>query len=331
MPGSPTVRVGARRERVPCVPAPAGRDPDRYAPVIALSPIRSYSSVVTTMIGCHPELYGFPELLLWTAGTVGELLADPLREGSVTAPAFPAGLVRAIAELHDGAQGPGEVAAARTWLLARQSWPTCAVQDHLLDLAAPRHGVEKSPQTATGKDALERASRAYPRARFIHLTRHPATALHSINEHWLWSRRMRGLPAGLPPEMATQQWVACAATWLVAHRNALEFGGRISPGRMLRIRGEDVLAHPRRELTRVARWLGVSDEPQAVGQMLHPERGVFTKQGPPGARYGNDTKFIDQPVPHPVRCPEGHRLPASIRLPPPLVIKVEQLAAQLGY
>jgi len=82
---------------------------------------------------------------------------------------------------------------------------------------------------------------------------------------------------------------------------------------------------------RFARWLAVSDEPQAVGQMLHPERGVFTKQGPPGARYGNDTKFIGQPVPHAVWCPPGHRLPASIRLPSPLVIKVERLAAELGY
>ena len=65
--------------------------------------------------------------------------------------------------------------------------------------------------------------------------------------------------------------------------------------------------------------------------MLHPERGVFATHGPPGARYGNDRKFLDQPVPHPVRCPQGHRLPASIRLGPGLVTKVERLAAELGY
>jgi hypothetical protein len=299
--------------------------------VIVLSPSRSYSSVITTMIGCHPELYGFPELLLWTSATVGELLADPAREGSAAAPAFPAGLVRTIAELHHGAQGPDEVAAARTWLLARQSWPTCDVQDHLLDLVAPRHGAEKSPQTATDKDALERAARAYPRARFIHLTRHPATALPSINEHSLWSRRMLGMATDLPPEDASWQWVGCAAAWLVAHRNALEFAARAAPGRVIRVRGEDVLADPRHELTRIARWLGVSDDPGAVGEMLHPERSVFAKQGPPGARYGNDRKFLDGPVPHAVRCPPGPQLPASIRLAPVLVTRVERLAGELGY
>jgi hypothetical protein len=299
--------------------------------VLVLSPSRSYSSVITTMIGGHPELHGFPELLLWTSATVADLLADPARGGSHTAPAFPAGLVRAIAQLHHGAQGPDEVAAAQAWLLARRPWPACYVHDHLLDLVAPRHGVEKSPQTATEKRALERADLAYPRARFIHLTRHPATALPSINEHWLWSRRMLGQATDLLPAEASRQWVACAAAWLVAHRNALEFAARAGPGRVYRARAEDVLAEPAREMTRIARWLGVSDESAAVEHMLHPERGVFAKPGPPGARYGNDRKFLDRPVPHGVPCPQGHRLPASIRLAPGLVTQVERLAAELGY
>jgi Sulfotransferase family len=329
MAGSPTAQVAA--PRVPQVPAPPGRDPRRHAPVIVLSPSRSYSSVVTTMIGCHPELYGFPELLLWTAATVSEVLADPVRGGSPAAPAFPAGLVRALAELHDGAQGPDEAAAAQAWLLARQSWPACDVHDHLLDLVAPRRGVEKTPQTAVNSDALERVARAYPVARFIHLTRHPATALPSLNEHWLWSRRMQGMTTDLPQDEARWQWVECAASWLVAHWHALEFGARAGQDRVLRVRGEDVLADPRLELTRIARWLEISADPAAVGAMLHPERGVFAGHGPPGASGGNDRKFLDQPVPRAVRCPPGHRLPASIQLGPGLVTKVESLAAKLGY
>jgi hypothetical protein len=328
MPRSPGLATTHRR-RVP-PPSQSTRDPSRRA-VIVLSPIRSYSSVVATMIGCHPELYGFPELLLWTSETVGGLLADPARDGSAMAPAFPEGLVRAIAELHDGAQGPDEAAAARIWLLERRSWPTYAVHDHLLDLVAPRHGVEKTPQTVTDRQALGRAVRAYPRAQFIHLTRHPATALPSINEHFLWSRRMQGMNTDLPEGESTWQWLAAAATWLVAHRHALELGASAGPDRMLRVRGEDVLCDPRPELTRIARWLGVSDEPEAVEEMMHPERAAFAKLGPRGARYGNDPKFIHDPAPRPVRCPAERRLPASVNLAPKLVAKIELLAAELGY
>ncbi|MEA3277491.1 MAG: sulfotransferase, partial [Pseudomonadota bacterium] len=42
--------------------------------LIILSPPRSFSSVVSTVIGQHPDLYGFPELHLFIGDTVQEVI-----------------------------------------------------------------------------------------------------------------------------------------------------------------------------------------------------------------------------------------------------------------
>ena len=41
--------------------------------VIMLGPPRSFTSVVSAMVGQHPQLYGLPEVHLFTTETVGEL------------------------------------------------------------------------------------------------------------------------------------------------------------------------------------------------------------------------------------------------------------------
>ena len=44
-------------------------------PLVILSPARSFSSVVSTMIGEHPQLYGFPELHICTSDSLEDVIS----------------------------------------------------------------------------------------------------------------------------------------------------------------------------------------------------------------------------------------------------------------
>jgi hypothetical protein len=80
-------------------------------PVFVLSTARAYSSVVSTMIGQHPLLYGFPELKLFACPTIGEVEAS-LPGTSALIDRSP-GLVRAVAELLFGNQSLARPAGRR--------------------------------------------------------------------------------------------------------------------------------------------------------------------------------------------------------------------------
>ena len=64
---------------------------DFPTPLLILSPPRSFSSVVSTMLGQHPEMYGFPELP-FMGDTVREVIA--LKREHKVGHAIPPGLLR---------------------------------------------------------------------------------------------------------------------------------------------------------------------------------------------------------------------------------------------
>jgi hypothetical protein len=72
------------------------------------------------MLGMHPQLYAVPELCLFMADSVAELL-DIFR---LSQGPHVDGLLRTIAQLEFGAQQDGEIAAARGWLAQRSDWST---------------------------------------------------------------------------------------------------------------------------------------------------------------------------------------------------------------
>ena len=109
-----------------------------------------------------PELCAFPELALFRKDTVDELLTDPPGwRGSPTRLRL-AGVFRALAEHHDGEQTPETVDAAVSWLEERRAWSVGDLLDHLLALAAPRIGVEKSPESSSRDEYLARLERRLP-------------------------------------------------------------------------------------------------------------------------------------------------------------------------
>ena len=304
------------------VPQPE-RDPDRFRPVFVLAPARSNSSVVASMVGMHPDLYGFPELSLWRREKVRDLMADPSNGRGPSGQARTAGLARAIAEVFAGRQDVEAVGWARKWLEVRGEWEVACVFDELQARVSPLTAFEKSPENSNRQDHLDRLSAAYPQARFLHVTRHPVPTVRSMYKRWrpmnLWD---------LPDDL----WhLYLLGGWLFQHGRIRSFTQSLPRERWMMVRSEDVLNAPEETLPRICRWLGVDAGEAAVEAMQHPEKSPFARLGPDTARGGNDLGFLESPRPRPTELPESLDLPAEWKVDPWTHVAVVEMAGTLGY
>lgn len=264
------------------------REPGRHAPVFVLAFPRSCSSVVATMLGQNPGLAGLPETKLFLYPRLGQLesaLPRALRECGVRHRS--PGLVRAVAQLIFGGQSETASEAALAWLGARGEWTGANVFDALLDVIEPHHAVEKSPEHVTSTAALRRVVTAYPRARFVHLVRHPLTTCTSVDRHW---QRSRFAGTGTMPPIGS-----VLRSWVEVQRRLVALADTLGADRMYRIRAEDILADPCEHLVAVAEWLGVRHDEDAVQRMVHPENSPFAALGPEGLEGGLDPSFLGSP------------------------------------
>lgn len=304
--------------------APA-RDPAKFSPVFVLAPARSYSSVITMMLGQHPDLVGLPELKLFSYRTIGQLEASLPRfwiERGVTHRS--PGLVRALAEFEFGNQRPGSLALARAWLRERSHWSGTDVLDALMERLSPRVCVEKSPENVENSAALERLVSAYPRARYLHLTRHPVTTQRSIQAH---------LNRTLPGHSQEGQPMSGIASWFETHRRILRYAATLPSDRYRRVRAEDVLNDLRPQLRAIAAWLELPADPPAIEAMTHPEASPFASFGPSdsGVIGGNDPDFLRDPIPHRVEVPSTLDEPPGWLETRSAWQMVVDLANRLGY
>jgi Sulfotransferase family len=255
-------------------------------PLIILSPPRSFSSVVSTMIGEHPQLYGFPELHLFAGGTVEDIILREARRGA----AAPPGLARLLAQEHDGIQTTKTVIKAISWFRERRHWPTRKLYDYLLELVSPKIAVEKSPVTVSKTQYLDTAYSWYPRAYFLHLTRHPVSAQNSMQEFYSEKEIKKDLELYTPKYLLDGMLL-----WADMHRRIIDFTSTLSTGQVMRVKGEDVLSEPDRYLPQIAEWLGLSTAAEAIEAMKHPENSPYAHIGPQPVPGGNDEKFIRSP------------------------------------
>ncbi len=257
--------------------------------LVVLCPPRSFSSLISTMIGQHPEIYGFPELHLMIRETVGELLAWERRCERYTGPP---GLLRTLAELDHGGQTAANVLSAANWVEDRQDWKTSWMLDYCIkrasEVTGARYCLEKSPSVAFLPLALERMRQAYPDALYVHVTRHPLGLKKSLEEFVRESHRFT-------PEQKQVRLESSIGAWPVAQRNLLDFCGSLAPGQYIRIRGEDVIRDAAGTLGQVAAWLGLRTDAEAIEAMLRPEDSPYASLGPINAAFGNDPKFCASP------------------------------------
>ncbi len=265
--------------------------------LIILCPPRSFSSVVSTMIGQHPEMYCFPELHLFSGDMMKQVRRREARRGK---PQGPPGLLRTLAQLHYGIQTASTILEARTWLDERHDWSTKKIYDHILEKldekVAPKIAVEKSPETVLKPQFIERAYAFFPKAYYLHLTRHPISTSASLQE-FLERKAKRVVPNSVLP-------LECFSTWIRAHKNIINFTDQLPLGQSMRIKGEDILSEPDVYLPQIAEWLGLRTDKEAIEAMKHPEDSPYARLGPWGARKGNDGKFIKSPKLRPGKVKE---------------------------
>jgi hypothetical protein len=303
--------------------APLPRDAAWYSPVFVVAPPRSHSSVVSAMIGMHHQMFGFPELSLFRRELIGELLVDPPDWRHAPVSQLLAGVLRSLAELHEGTQDEASVARALDWLQRRRQWSGAHVSDHLFGHLVPRTPVEKSPENSSTWEYLRRLDVAYPRARYLHLTRHPLSTIRSMYRAWsglgYWD---------IPGELMVQ---FCVGSWFFHHERLLEFLSGVSPDRTLRVRSEDVLNAPRAELSGICQWLGIDASEQAVATMMRPDLSPFARKGPVNASGGNDPEFLNDPRPRPTVIPPTLGFPSDWLVDPWMQMSCMELAHRLGY
>lgn len=255
---------------------------DTKQPLIMLCTMRSFSSVVCGMIGQHPEMYGLPEVNLFIADTVSELLdIHKTRTHGMH------GILRALAQIHDGAQTDETVEGARDWLHQHEDWTTKQVFDHILAAIEPLMAVDKSPRTALQPAFMQRAYEMYPDALFLHLTRHPRSMGNSLvanlkrNQEWGGTFRNDNVD----PE---QIWLRC-------QENIFDFTQSLPEGQCMHIKGEELLSQPELYLPQIAEWLDIDTGNESIEAMLHPETSPYANLGPEDARLGNDPEFLENP------------------------------------
>jgi hypothetical protein len=295
-------------------------------PVIILAPPRSFTSVICNMLGQHPQMYGLPEVNLFVAETMRE------REGILAQYRFAKhGLLRAIAQLFAENQTVQTIALAQRWLEVRANATYEAVFRELTEKIGPQVPVDKSILTAWQPEHMARVQRAFPKARFIHLVRHPRTQGES-----LW--RQGGIGTGIRPGAVdyhtTVPIVDFQIAWYTIHMNILTFLKGVPGQYKLLLRGEDLLAKPALHLRQIAAWLCLRDDTAAIEAMQHPERSPYASLGPSNAPFGNDPGFLRQP-----KLSHNRRMNAQT-LDGPLIWRldgsgfrpeVRELALQFGY
>jgi len=293
------------------------------------------------MVGQHPQMLGLPETNLFARDTYSDLLRLYAARGR-----FQHGLLRSIAQLGLGQQTEDDIDVAKAWLQKRPAATTARIFQDLAAWAAPREVVDKSPLYVYSSSSLERIGRAFPEARYLHLTRHPRGTCESIHE--LRERtaeradRLREYATergiDLPQQMQASQTaqpdteLTPETMWFEPHMRIVEFLEDVPEERQLRLRGEDVLADPGQYLPPIAEWLGISTSADAIEAMQHPEASPFACYGPPNARFGNDPSFLEAPVLRAYR-PKPQDMEAPLSWNPELFFGdlVTELAEYFGY
>ena len=265
-------------------------------PIFLLSPPRSFSSVVSSIIGQHPQLYCFPELHLLWRDDVEHVLSS---KSNITQSRFaPSGLLRAIAQIHEQVQNSASCSRAWMWLANHRSLSTMELFDYLCKAHEPKLCIEKSPGNTRSIDRMIRLFKFYPKAKFIHLTRSVVGSSKSLKEFFEHRDSNQGERKSLRHPLVKDNY---ALMWYATHKSILKFRSIIPPSNFLTVKGESILTEPHSVLPQICEWLGVSTDERSIDEMLHPENSPYAFFGPRMAPCGNDPKFITNPEFRPMR------------------------------
>lgn len=263
------------------------------APLFLLAPPRSFTSVINAMLGQHPQMYGLPELQLFSFDHLIELW-HPDVENFFFGAKLRHGLLRSIAEIYMGEQTDETIEFAEHWCAKRQYHHTWDVFLELKEKLDPLIPVDKSPKYTVDYHSMKRILKCSPDARFIHLIRHPvkqceSTVALSDSMFPIFVNSIEYLEdeAIVEPQIAWHDINVTITNFL--HEN-------VQPSQYLVMRGEEIMEFPRERLASICQWLNIRDDNEAVDAMMRPEESPFACFGPVTALYGNDPNFLRAPA-----------------------------------
>ncbi len=271
-------------------------------PLFILTTPRSFSSLTCAMLGQHPQMYSLLETRVFEVDSMREWwgrYGEANHDGD--------GLFRSIAEVVYGAQNRWTVCSAKRWVVERlDARDGSDVLRELAEHLMPLGTIEKTPIEGMSEEeilpTLRRRFARFPRARYLHLVRHPMGYCRSQLEHLTAMASGSPNPGGMARRYA---WICDPTTdpptldpqvlWHRVHRVILEFLSRIPVRQWHQVRAEELVAEPEKHLLELAEWLGIRADSRALEEMKHPERSPFACLGPSNARWGADPKFFRDP------------------------------------
>jgi hypothetical protein len=319
----------------------AGIGSSAAGPLFVLAPPCTFSWAICAMLGQHPQMYGLPELHLFTAETMAGWLDLSAGESYE----MDHGLLRAVAEIYFGAQTEHTITRARGWLRRRAHFTTGFLLEALADRVRPLILVEKSPSIVYRLEFLQRAFNMFPQARFLHLLSHPRAYGEAVmkilreaakreslpQSHWLL--RLASYPHADGGDVSTDPILDPQGGWYSLNTTIVEFLKSVPDDQKRMVRGEDLLADAPDSTLQIAAWLGLRTDSSALDEMRHPERSPYAATGPVNAPFGSDIFLLPGPILRPdwfaPRSLEGAlswREDGQGFLP-----EVNQLAKQFGY
>src|SRR5438094_3284306 len=158
--------------------------------LVILGPPRSFTTIVSALLGQHPQMYGLPEIHLLGAETISEWWEQCARATFN----MDHGLVRVIAQLYFGEQNAASVKRSAGWLWRRAHFTTGLLIEELANRVYPRILVDKSPSIVYRMESLERIYSVFPHAAFLHLVRHPRGQGESVIRYLNGRRKLGPVP-----------------------------------------------------------------------------------------------------------------------------------------
>ena len=254
-----------------------------------LSPPRSGSTLLRVMLAGHSRLFSPQELYL---GCFSDMATYDRHLGGTV---LNMGVIATIAEL---------LSRTGSWNLYVQ-WtqgavPTAEVYSFFSARLGGRTLVDKSPLFFPPQAVIRRLASLFPRARFVHLVRHPVASISSYVRE-----RFHGIfpeTRGIDP-YDCGEWV-----WTRVQEGILEIEAELGPGRMHRLYFEDLARDPEQALRRLCPSLGLPFEPALLTPYSGHRMvaGGFQVGDPNFARYTSiraekADAWRDEALPHGLR------------------------------
>ncbi len=214
------------------------------AAIFVLSPPRSGSTLLRVMLGGHPKLFSPPELYLLSFNT----LADRKAWYSGSQRFQLEGNIRALMQIHN--QPLEEIQR----LLAELEEQQCPIQDYyrmMQEWLGGRILVDKTPAYAIDLETLQRAEAYFEKPLYVHLLRHPYGMIRSFEEaklEQLWYPRLVGNDTGSLDALPYSRRQLAEMIWLILNQNIIRFLQDIPAERQFRIKFEDMVNRPEREM-----------------------------------------------------------------------------------